>query len=221
MSENFVVLMNIISYVIDLIMHLDTYLGSFIQTFGVWSYVLLFGIIFCETGLVVLPFLPGDSLLFAAGALAAIGSLNIWALFFVLCAAAILGDTINYWIGSFIGEKVFTEKSRFFKKEYIDRTHKFFDKYGSKTIILARFVPIIRTFAPFLAGVGKMRYIKFLIYNMIGGVLWISLLLFSGYYFGNFPFVKNNFSIVVIVIIIISLIPVFIEYYKSRKDKKK
>ena len=221
MSENFVVLMNIISYVIDLIMHLDTYLGSFIQTFGVWSYVLLFGIIFCETGLVVLPFLPGDSLLFAAGALAAIGSLNIWALFFVLCAAAILGDTINFWIGSFIGEKVFTEKSRFFKKEYFDRTHKFFDKYGSKTIILARFVPIIRTFAPFLAGVGKMRYIKFLIYNMIGGVLWISLLLFSGYYFCNFPFVKNNFSIVVIVIIIISLIPVFIEYYKSRKDKKK
>jgi membrane-associated protein len=178
-------------------------------------------VIFCETGLVVAPFLPGDTLLFAAGTFAAIGALNIWVLFVILVLAAVFGDTVNYWIGSFIGPRVFHERSKFFKKEYVDRTQKFFDKYGSKTIILARFVPIIRTFAPFLAGVGKMKYWKFLTYNVIGGICWVALYALGGYYFGNILWVKNNFTLVIAIIFVLSFIPVFTEYYRHKHKQRK
>lgn len=207
--------------IIDIFLHLDKHLDIVIRQFGVFSYIIIFLIIFCETGLVVTPFLPGDSLLFAAGALAAIGSLNIITLYVSLVIAAVLGDTVNYWIGHFLGEKVFTEKSRFFKKEYLDRTHKFYEKHGGKTIILARFIPIIRTFAPFVAGVGKMSYVKFISYNVIGGIAWVSLFTLGGYFFGNLPIIKNNFHIAIFVIIFISILPGIIEYIKHKRQKTK
>jgi membrane-associated protein len=172
-----------------------------------------------ETGLVVAPFLPGDSLLFAAGTFAAIGSLNVFILFFILSIAAILGDTVNYSIGKFLGSKAFEKYPRIFKKEYLDKTHKFYEKYGSKTIVLARFVPIVRTFAPFIAGIGKMSYLKFLTYNVTGGIAWVGLFVFSGYYFGNIPLVKNNFSFVIILIIIISFTPMLIDFYRYYRNK--
>jgi len=175
-------------------------------------------IIFCETGLVFTPFLPGDSLLFAAGALAALGSLNPLILFLLLAVAAILGDTVNYWIGEFIGEKLFdSKKLKFLKREHLDKTHQFYEKHGGKTIIIARFVPIIRTFAPFVAGIGSMTYAKFLSYNFLGGILWVGLFIFGGYYFGNLPFVKSNFSAVILAIVIISVLPGVIEYLRNRK----
>jgi membrane-associated protein len=183
--------------------------------------MILFIIIFCETGLVVAPFLPGDTLIFAAGTFAAIGALNIWVLYVILVLAAIFGDTVNYWIGSFIGPRVFHEKSKFFKKEYVNRTQKFFEKYGSMTIILARFVPVIRTFAPFLAGVGKMKYWKFLAYNVLGAILWVALYAFGGYYFGNIQFIKDNFSLAILIIFVLSFIPVFTEYYRHKHKQKK
>jgi len=213
--------MGIISYFIDVILHLDKHLAALIQQFGVFSYLILFIIIFCETGLVVTPFLPGDSLIFAAGTFAAIKAFNIWVLYAVLAIAAILGDTVNYWIGSFVGTKVFHEKSKFFKKEYLDRTHRFFDKYGPKTIIIARFIPVIRTFAPFLAGVGKMNYWKFLVYNIVGGLAWVALFTFGGYFFGNLSWVQQNFSLVIVLVIVVSFIPVFFEYFRHKHNTRK
>ncbi len=208
-----------ISYFIDLFLHLDKHLNEVIQDYGIWTYLILFLIIFCETGLVVTPILPGDSLLFAAGALSATtGSpLNPVVLFLLLSVAAILGDTVNYWIGAYVGPKVFQkEKVRFFKKEYLVRTHEFYEKHGGKTIIIARFIPIIRTFAPFVAGIGSMTYWHFIGFNIAGGLLWVAVTIFSGYLFGNIPFVKNNFSIVIIAIVFISVLPGIIEYIRQR-----
>jgi membrane-associated protein len=203
---------------IDFILHLDKYLDLIIRSVGLWTYLILFVVIFIETGLVVTPFLPGDSLLFAAGAFAALGSLNMAALFVILALAAVLGDTANYWIGHYIGDRAFTTKSRFFKREYLERTQAFYEKYGGKTIFLARFVPIIRTFAPFVAGVGKMRYGYFISYNVFGGILWTGLFIFAGYFFGNVPFVRNNFSLVVIAIVLISVVPAVVEVIRNRKS---
>ncbi|HOW81273.1 MAG TPA: DedA family protein [Spirochaetota bacterium] len=209
--------MEIIAQFIDLFLHLDVHLNEIIRDYGTWTYLILFVIIFCETGLVVTPFLPGDSLLFAIGAFAALGSINFGWIFVVLAAAAIGGDTVNYWIGHKIGPRVFNERVRFLKKEYLDRTHEFYEKYGGKTIIIARFVPIIRTFAPFVAGVGSMTYLKFISYNVIGGLLWITLFLSGGYFFGNIPFVKKNFSMIIIAIIVISVMPGVVEFFRQRK----
>ena len=204
---------------IDIFLHLDEYLSTIIQQYGTLTYLLLFAVIFMETGLVVTPFLPGDSLLFAAGTFAspALGSpLNIWGLWGLLCAAAVLGDTVNYWIGHFIGPRAFSGEIRFLKKEYMDRTHAFYERHGGKTIVLARFVPIVRTFAPFVAGIGAMDYKHFITYNLFGGVLWVTLFTFGGYFFGNLPFVKENFSLVVIAIIVISVLPAVYEVVKER-----
>jgi membrane-associated protein len=211
--------MELISFLIDLILHLDEYLDMIIQWFGIWTYLILFVVIFIETGLVVTPFLPGDSLLFAAGTFAALGSLNVIWLFIALAIAAVLGDTVNYWIGHYIGPRVFSEKSRFLKKEYLDRTHEFYEKHGGKTIFLARFIPIIRTFAPFVAGVGRMTYWHFISYNIFGGIVWTALFIFGGYYFGNIPFIRNNFSIVIIAIILISILPAVVEYFRGKQKK--
>jgi len=216
--------MEFISYLIDLFLHLDKHLSQIIQNYGVWTYLLLFLVIFMETGFVVTPFLPGDSLLFAAGTFAspALGSsLNIFLLWALLCTAAILGDTVNYWIGHFIGPKAFTGEIRFLKKEYLDRTHEFYEKHGGKTIIIARFIPIIRTFAPFVAGIGAMNYGRFITYNVVGGVVWVTIFTFGGYYFGNLPFVKENFSLVVIAIIFISVVPMIFEFIKQRTSGAK
>lgn len=214
--------MEIISELVDFILHLDVHLNTIIQNFGIWTYLFLFLIIFLETGVVVTPFLPGDSLLFAAGSFAALGSLNVFALFILLTLAAILGDTLNYWIGHFIGPRAFSGNTRFLKKEYLDRTHVFYEKYGGKTIILARFIPIIRTFAPFVAGIGAMDYPHFFFFNVIGAVLWVSIFTFGGYFFGNLPFVRDNFTIVIMVIILISVLPGVFEFlrekFKSRKE---
>jgi len=202
---------------IDFILHIDKYLIDLINLFGLWIYIILFLIIFCETGFVVTPFLPGDSLLFAAGTLAGIGSMNLYFLFIMFTTAAILGDSTNYFIGYKIGPKVFNqEKSIFFNKEYLNKAEKFYEKHGDKAIFLSRFVPIIRTFAPFVAGIGKMNYFKFLLYNVLGGLTWVSLFLFGGYFFGNIPFVKENFSFFIIGIIVISFIPIIIEIIKSK-----
>ncbi len=208
--------MEIISTIIDLFLHLDKHLAVVIQQYGIWTYLLLFLVIFLETGLVITPFLPGDSLLFAAGTFAGMGVLNVWVLFISLSIAAILGDTVNYWIGHYIGPRAFSGNIRFLKKEYLDRTHEFYEKHGGKTIILARFIPIIRTFAPFVAGIGAMSYSHFIAYNVVGGVLWVGLFTFLGYYFGSLPFVQDNFSYVVIAIILISVTPIFIEYVMNR-----
>lgn len=202
---------------IDFILHLDKYLDLIIRSTGIWTYLILFVVIFIETGLVVTPFLPGDSLLFAAGALAALGSLNVVALFVLLAVAAVVGDTVNYWIGHYIGDKAFTTKSRFLKREYLDRTQAFYEKHGGKTIFLARFVPIIRTFAPFVAGVGHMRYGYFISYNIFGGIVWTAVFIFAGYFFGNVPFVRENFSLVVIAIVLISVMPAVVEIIRNRK----
>jgi membrane-associated protein len=205
---------------LDIFLHLDKNLTAIIAQFGPFTYVLLFAIIFCETGLVVTPFLPGDSLLFVAGSLAAFGSLDIFVLFVTLALAAILGDSVNYWIGSMLGRRVFHEKSRFFKMEYLVKTEKFYEKYGGKTIILARFMPIVRTFAPFVAGIGHMNYKWFFSYNVIGGLLWVGMFLFGGYFFGNIPIIKNNFEVSIFVIIGVSVLPGVIEYIKHKRHKK-
>jgi len=214
--------MEIISNLVDFILHLDVHLNAIIQNFGIWTYLILFLIIFLETGIVVTPFLPGDSLLFAAGSFAALGSLNPIALFLILTAAAILGDTLNYWIGHYIGPRAFSGNVRFLKKEYLDRTHGFYEKHGGKTIILARFIPIIRTFAPFVAGIGAMTYSSFFFYNVIGAVAWVGLFVFGGYFFGNLQFVKDNFTIVIMAIIVISVLPGVFEFlrekFKSAKE---
>ncbi|MBI1910834.1 MAG: DedA family protein [Deltaproteobacteria bacterium] len=204
---------------IEIFMHLDKHLNILIQDFGIWTYLILFLIIFCETGLVVTPLLPGDSLLFAIGNFAALGSLKIEAVLVGLSIAAILGDTVNYGIGHFLGPKVFQkENSRIFKKDYLDKTHRFYEKYGGKTIIFARFVPIVRTFAPFVAGIGAMSYGKFLLYNIVGAIAWISLFVFGGYFFGNLPIVKHNFTLVIFGIIFVSILPGLIEVIRHRRQ---
>ncbi len=200
---------------IDWILHIDKYLSVIIQNYGAWIYLLIFMIVFIETGFVFVPFLPGDSLLFASGTFAAVGSLNVYVIFLLLALAAILGDTVNYFLGSYFGEKVF---SRFIRKDYMERTRLFYEKHGKKTIVLARFVPIIRTFAPFVAGIGKMNYPTFLSYNIIGGISWVALFLFAGYFFGNLDFVKSNLTLIIILIIIVSFVPVIIEYVKHRRN---
>ncbi|MCI0433053.1 MAG: DedA family protein [Gemmatimonadetes bacterium] len=207
--------MDLIPQLIDFILHIDTHLDAIIRQYGVWTYAILFVIIFVETGLVVMPLLPGDSLLFAAGAFASRGSLNAYLLFLLLSVAAILGDTVNYWIGRYIGPRA-ERGLRFVKKEYLDRTHAFYDRHGGKTIILARFMPIIRTFAPFVAGIGTMQYGRFLFYNVFGGVLWIALFVFAGYFFGNIPAVEHNFTLVILAIIFLSILPGVIEYVRHR-----
>lgn len=221
--------MDILTNLIDLFLHIDEYLGQIISQYGTLTYILLFLVIFVETGLVVMPFLPGDSLLFAAGtfaspALAAPGDkppLNIVVLIVVLCVAAILGDTVNYWIGHKVGHRAFSGKVRFLKKEHLDRTHQFYEKHGGKTIILARFVPIVRTFAPFVAGVGEMSYGKFISYNVVGGIAWVLIFTLAGYFFGNLPFVQQNFEWVVVAIVLISVAPAVYEYIKGRRAKAK
>ena len=213
--------MEFIETVIDFALHLDRHLKEIIDAYGVWTYAILFGIIFCETGLVVTPFLPGDSLLFAAGAFAAAGALDPWLTLLLLIVAAVGGDTANYWIGERIGERAFEPgRYRFLKPEYLEKTHRFYEKYGGKTIIIARFVPIVRTFAPFLAGVGVMSYRRFLSYNVVGGVLWVVLLVGAGFWFGNLAFVRNNFSLVIIAIIVISIMPAVFEYFRAKRESK-
>lgn len=206
----------IISF-IDFFLHLDTKLSMVIASYGGWTYGILFLIIFLETGVVVTPILPGDSLLFAAGAFAALGSLKIVWLWSLLSFAAILGDTVNYWIGRVLGDKLIAADSRFIKKEYLERGQQFYDKHGAKTIVLARFVPIVRTFAPFIAGVSRMNYGRFISYNIFGGLLWVSLFVFGGYFFGNLPMVKNNFSLVVFAIIILSVMPMVIDILRNKR----
>jgi len=209
--------MELLKALFEILLHLDKHLDLLIRNYGVWTYAILFLIIFLETGLVVTPFLPGDSLLFAAGTFAALGSLDARWLVISLSIAAIAGDTVNYWIGYTIGPKVFSkEKSRFLNKEYLYRTHRFYEKYGGKTIILARFIPIIRTFAPFVAGIGSMTYRSFLIYNISGGIAWVVIFVLGGYLFGNIPVVKQNFSLVIFAIIILSILPGIIEFLRHR-----
>lgn len=212
--------MEVIKFLIDFVLHLDEYLNVIIANYGSWTYGILFLIIFLETGFVVTPFLPGDSLLFAAGTFAALGSLNPVVLFILLSAAAVIGDTVNYSIGSFIGPRAFSGDIKFLKQEHLDRTHEFYEKHGGKTIILARFIPIIRTFAPFVAGVGSMTYGHFILYNVVGGITWVAIFIFGGYFFGNLPLVRNHFELVIITIIVISLLPPVFEYLKSRRESR-
>src|SRR3989338_8751360 len=192
---------------IDVVIHVDKYISLLLQQFGIWSYLVLFFIIFCETGLVITPLLPGDSLLFVLGAFAARDALNIFVLFFILTSAAGLGDSVNYGVGNYFGEKVLT-RAKWFKEEYLDKTKDFYSRYGSKTVVIARFVPIVRTFAPFVAGVGKMKYSTFLFYNVVGGVTWIGSMLFAGYFFGQILFIQENLTVIILSIIVISFIPV-------------
>lgn len=210
--------MDILNNMLDLFLHLDEYLAQIIATYGAWTYAILFTVIFVETGLVIFPFLPGDSLLFAAGTFAALGSLNIWFLLGLLMVAAILGDTVNYSIGHYLGERAYNIK--WIKKEYLDRTHAFFEKHGGKAIFLARFVPIVRTFAPFVAGIGKMDYSYFITYNLAGGITWVALFTLLGYFFGNLEFVQKNFELVIIAIILISVLPMAFEWWKARRKTK-
>ena len=208
-----------LSFLVDLFLHLDKHLAEVIRAYGPWTYALLFTIVFLETGLVVTPLLPGDSLLFAAGSFAALGALDLSLLFLLLTLAAILGDTLNYAIGHYLGPKVFHyERSRFFNPEHLKRTHEFYEKYGGKTIIIARFVPIVRTFAPFVAGVGSMTYARFALFNVVGAVLWVTVCLAAGYIFGNVPFVREHFTLVVLGIIFVSILPGIFEWMRQRRD---
>jgi len=209
-----------LSDIFNFLLHLDRYLNNVIDKFGFFTYLILFLVIFAETGLVVTPFLPGDSLLFALGTLAAGGSFNIILLFAVLFLASVVGDTVNYWVGNFIGAKAFEKPdARFFKKEYLQRTERFYEKHGGKAIVLGRFIPIVRTFVPFVAGVGNMSYPRFLFFNVVGGFVWVSLFLFAGYFFGNLPLVKDNFSLAILGIVVVSILPGLYEYTKHRLRK--
>jgi membrane-associated protein len=210
--------MEFVTFLIDLFLHLDEYLDTIITQYGAWTYGILFVVIFIETGLVVMPFLPGDSLLFAAGTFASLGSLNVWFLAVLLMAAAVLGDAVNYSIGHYLGERAYNIK--WIKKEHLEKTHAFFEKHGGKAIFLARFVPIVRTFAPFVAGIGKMSYAYFATYNVVGGISWVAIFTFLGYFFGNIPFVRKNFELVIIAIILISVVPMFVEWWKARREAK-
>jgi membrane-associated protein len=207
--------MDLIRQFIDFFLHLDTHLAEIIQRYGTWTYAILFLIIFVETGLVVMPLLPGDSLLFAAGIFANLGELNPWVLTGLLIAAAILGDTVNYWIGNKLGPRAFSGEFRFLKREYLDRTRAFYARHGGKTIILARFIPIVRTFAPFVAGVGEMQYSRFLAYNVVGGVVWVTLFVWAGYLFGDIPVVQERFELVILGIIGVSVLPIAIELFRG------
>jgi len=212
---------DIILQIVDFVLHVDVYLNDIIAHYGAWTLALLFLIIFMETGVVVTPFLPGDSIIFAAATFAARGALNPWVMFILLSIAAVAGDTANYWIGHHVGARAYTGEVKWIKKEYMERTHVFFEKHGGKTIFLARFVPIIRTFAPFVAGVSQMPYGFFIRWNIIGGVVWVAIFTLLGYFFGNIPFVQQNFELVIIAIIVISLIPAVVEGLKARKDFQK
>jgi len=211
--------MDLLRSVIDLFLHLDQHLSRVIADYGVWTHLILFLIVFAETGLVVAPLLPGDSLLFAAGTFAALGALDLWLLVVLLIGAAILGDTVNYWVGAWIGPRAFSGNVKFLRKDYLDRTHAFYEKYGGMTIILARFVPIIRTFAPFVAGVGAMSYPKFITYNIVGAVLWVGLFVPAGYFFGNIPTVRKNFTLVILAIVAISVLPIALEAIRARRSR--
>ena len=216
--------MDLVKLLLDIILHIDVFITNQINFWGVWMYLVLFIVIFCETGLVVTPFLPGDSLLFAAAAVAARpgGPLNIWILFVVLLAAAVLGDTANYWIGVKLGPRLLKNpNSRILKKEYLDKTHAFFERYGGKTIILGRFVPFVRTFAPFLAGVGEMHYRRFLEFNLVGAVAWVGLFIASGYFFGRIPAVEKNLTLVLIGVVVVTTIPILIEYIRTKRADKR
>lgn len=211
--------MHLLAQLADLFLHLDKHLDMVIQQYGLWTYALFFVIVFCETGLVVTPFLPGDSLLFAAGAIAAKGNLNITFIFFLLLSAALLGDNVNYWLGFFIGPRVFRkEDSRFLKRAHLDKTQAFYHKYGGKTLIMARFVPIVRTFAPFVAGIGRMKYMTFLAYSVSANLLWVTACTMSGFLLGNIPVVKKNFELAILAIIMISVLPMLIEVYRHRQQ---
>lgn len=209
--------MDLLATFVDLFVHLDEHLATIIQQYGGWTYAILFLIIFCETGLVVTPFLPGDSLLFAAGAFAALATanLNLGVLLILLIVAAVLGDTVNYWIGHRVGTRVYELNSRWLNRDHLQRTHTFFERHGGKTIVLARFMPIIRTFAPFVAGVGQMTYAYFLSYNLIGGILWVTIFSLGGYFFGNLPFVQEHFTLVILAIVLISLLPPVYEFIRG------
>ena len=213
--------MEFILKIVDFILHIDTYLSQIITQYGIWTYGLLFFVIFMETGFVVTPFLPGDSMIFAAAAFAARGVLNPWVIFLLLALAAVSGDTANYWIGHAIGAKAYTGEVKWIKKEYMERTHAFFEKHGGMAIFLARFVPIVRTFAPFVAGVSEMSYGFFLRWNVIGGITWVAVFTLLGYFFGNIPFVQKNFELVIVAILVISVIPIVVEAFKARKNSKK
>ena len=209
------------SQLLDLFLHLDDHLRSLTENYGGWTYAILFAVVFCETGLVVTPFLPGDSLLFAAGAIASLGSLNVWTLCGLLIIAAVLGDTVNYHAGRFLGPRVLSGKlSRWLNPAHLKKTEEFYAKYGAMTIILARFVPIVRTFAPFVAGVGRMNYGKFLLYNVLGGVVWVLSMTLAGYFLGEIPLVKQNFEIIVLAIVAVSVLPMIIEYVRHRYFKR-
>ena len=208
--------MELLTYLIDLFLHLDRHLVVLLQDYGAWVYLILFLVVFAETGLVVTPFLPGDSLLFVAGTLAAAGGMDVGLLILLLCVAAILGDSVNYAVGKHAGERL-VRSGRVVKPEHVERTHAFFERYGGKTIVIARFVPIVRTFAPFVAGIGRMSYARFLLFNVAGGVLWVVSLTFAGFYFGNLPLVKSNLSLVIVGIIVASIMPAVIEYLRHRR----
>ena len=212
--------MEVIKFLIDFVLHMDVYLNDIISNYGAWTYGILFFVIFLETGFVVTPFLPGDSLLFAAGTFAALGALNPLYLFLLLSVAAVIGDTVNYSIGAYIGPRAFSGEIKFLKQEHMDRTQEFYEKHGGKTIILARFIPIIRTFAPFVAGIGTMKYSKFILFNVVGGISWVAIFISLGYFFGNIPFVQKNFELVIFAIIFISFIPPILEVFKARRESK-
>lgn len=213
----------LLTQLLDYVLHLERHLDALVQSFGPWVYAVMFLVIFCETGLVVTPFLPGDSLLFALGALSARpDGLNLWLLTGILIVAAILGDSVNYWFGSLLGPRIFRgENVRFLNRKHLERTHEFYERYGGKTIILARFVPIVRTFAPFVAGMGRMTYRRFMAYNVVGGIAWILIFLVGGYLFGNLPVIKKNFTLVILGIIVVSILPGVIEFYRERRRLKR
>jgi membrane-associated protein len=214
--------MEFIQQFIEIILHIDKHLFTICAQYGTWVYAILFVIIFCETGFVVTPFLPGDSLLFAVGSLSAIGALDPWISAVLLIIAAFTGDTVNYWIGHYVGPKIFhKEHVRFLNKEYLERTHRFYEKHGGKTIVLARFLPIIRTFAPFVAGIGSMTYPRFMMYNLSGGILWVLLFIGAGHFFGNVPIVKQNFSLVILALVIIPGLPATIEFLRHFIEQRK
>ncbi|HEY9383675.1 MAG TPA: DedA family protein [Gemmatimonadales bacterium] len=211
--------MDFLRSALDFFLHLDRHLAEITAQYGTWTYAILAGIVFCETGLVVTPFLPGDSLLFTAGAIAALGSLDTWLLNLLLFLAVLAGDNVNYWVGRFIGPRAFTGEFRFFRKEHLQRTHAFFERHGGRTVVLARFVPIVRTFTPFVAGIGAMSYPRFLAYSVGGGALWVTAFLWAGYYFGNLPAVRANFSLVVLGIIVVSVLPIAIGILRDRRSR--